>query len=221
MSMMETAVPTDKKIFSKRLRLPAKIISYLFHPTFMPTIMSVVIIYLCRNQFAAVDRAARVQWVGNIALNTIFFPIVLVLLLKALNFISSIQLHDRKERIIPLIGTMVFYFWAAHTISEIAAPLVLRVLMLGAFWGIILLFLVNIFTKISMHTTAAGGAIGVLIVLMMISSINVSLPFLLVLFFAGVVGTARLVLQAHRPVELWLGYGVGLIVQLAAYMYLK
>ncbi len=219
--MQEIRIPTSQPLYYKRWRLPAKVISYVFHPTFMPTAMALVIMYLCRAQFAAVEKAARVQWISNLALNTILFPVITVLLLKALHFISSIHLRDKKERIVPLMATMIFYFWTYWIFKNIEAPLALRVLLLGAFWGIILLFLVNIFTKISMHTAAAGGAVGIMIVLLFISQVNLTIPFLLVLLVAGLIGSARLVLLAHRPVELWLGYGLGVAAQLLAYLYLS
>jgi hypothetical protein len=205
----------------KGLRLPAKIISYVFHPVFMPLTMAVVVSILNSSAFAAIDQKQRMQWFGNLALNTVFFPIVTVLLIKAVGFMESIQMRTMKDRIIPLIGTMIFYFWAYLIFKNIQAPLVLRVLLLGSFWGIVAVFMVNIFMKISMHTSAAGGALGILIVLMMVSHINLFLPFLLVLLVAGLIGTARMVLQAHRPVEIWAGYVIGIIVQMAAYFYLR
>ena len=55
----------------------------------------------------------------------------------------------------------------------------------------------------------------------MISHINLFLPLLLALLLGGIIGTARMVLQAHKPSEVWLGYLVGVLVQVAAYWYLK
>lgn len=206
----------------KGLRTPAKIVSYLFHPLFMPLVMAVVISLLDKTGFAGLTMQQRNQLFGNIALNTIFFPLVCALLLKALGFIESIQMHTAKDRIIPLIATMAFYFWCYLIMKNLPfTPMLLKVLMLGSFWGIIVIFIANIFIKISMHTAAAGGALGLVIVLMMISHISLFLPLLLALLVGGIVGTARMVLQAHKPSEVWLGYFAGVLVQLAAYWYLK
>ncbi len=205
----------------KGLRIPAKIVSYVFHPVFMPIVMAIAVTYINRQDFAAVDKAQRYQLWGNIALNTVFFPIVTSLLLKATGFIKSIQMHDSKDRIIPLIATMIFYFWTYLIMKNLSAPLILRVLSLGCFWGIIVVFIVNIFMKISMHTAASGGAIGLILVLMMYSHTNLFFILLATLLVAGIVGTARMVLYAHKPVEIWLGYFSGILVQLAAYLYLK
>jgi hypothetical protein len=204
----------------KGLRVPAKIVSYFFHPVFMPTIIAIVVYFLNPLEFVAVDKAQRTQILGNIALNTMFFPLVSTLLIKAVGFIESVQMRTSKDRIIPLIVTMAFYFWAYLIMKNISAPMIIKILTLGAFWGIIAVFITNIFMKISMHAAAAGGALGLLIVLMMKSHTDMFLPFLLALLIAGIIGTARLILYAHKPVEIWIGYVVGVLTMLGAYLYL-
>lgn len=218
---MQTKFPIPDLAAHKGLHLPAKIISYLFHPMFMPTVMAVVISYLNKSAFVGLTAPQRGQFLGNIILNTIFFPLICTLLLKALGFIDSIQLKTNKDRIIPLIATMAFYFWCYMVVKNLAAPLSLKVLILGAYWGVILVFLANIFIKVSMHTAAAGGAMGIVIVLMMIGNYDLMIPLLITLLIGGIIGTARMVLQAHKPGEIWLGYLLGVLVQLGAYLYLK
>lgn len=205
----------------KGLRFPSKVISYLFHPLFMPFITAVVVMFLNKFSFVGLGDPFKKQILANIALNTIFFPLVCTLLLKALGFIESIQMYTNKDRIIPLIATMIFYFWSYLIMKNLQVPLSLRVLTLGFFWGIIVVFMANIFIKISMHTAAAGGLLGMIIVVMMIGHINLILPFLIVLLLGGIIGTARMVLKAHKPGEVWLGYFAGIVVQLAAYWWLK
>ncbi len=128
-----------------------------------------------------------------------------------------------KERIIPLLSTMIFYFWISHVFNSMAGvvPLPLKVLLLGNFWGIILVFLVNIFTRISMHTSAAGGMIGILIVMQIVGNANMIIPIFIALVLAGIIGTARMILGAHQRGDVWLGYIIGIVVQLAAYLYTK
>lgn len=218
---MQTKFPITDLSAHKGLQLPAKVISYLFHPMFMPIVMAVIISYLNKSEFVAISPAQRGSLLINIGMNTIFFPLITTLLLKALGFIESIQLRNSKERIIPLIATMIFYFWNYWSIKHMTAPLSLNVLMLGAYLGVIAVFMANIFLKVSMHTAAAGGAIGIVIVLMMIGNYNLLIPLLLTMLIGGIIGTARMVLQAHRPGEIWLGYLIGVLVQLGAYWYLK
>ena len=207
---------------SKFLRVLARIASYVFHPVFMPTVMTLALYMLAPVSFAGIDVAGLKLWLLRIGLSTLFFPLFTVVLLKGLGFIQSIHLYTPKDRIIPLIATMIFYFWAEHIAANIPnTPLILRVLLLGSYWGIVLMFLINIFFKISMHTTAAGGMIGILIVLMIVSTVNMVIPLFLALAIAGIIGTARMLLGAHKIWEVWLGYILGALVMLGAYLYLK
>lgn len=204
------------------LRVLSNIVSYIFHPVFMPLGMALVLHLLSPVSFTGVPPKQLTMWFLSIGLTTLFFPLFTIILLKGLNFIDSIHLRTAKERIIPLIATMIYYFWVTHVFNNIGnVPLILRVLMLGNFWGVIAVFMINIFTKISLHTTAAGGMIGIIIVLMMISPVNLVLPFFGAIIIAGMVGTARSVLGAHYPGDIWLGYIIGILVQLGAYWYLK
>jgi hypothetical protein len=182
--------------------------------------MALLLYTLSPTSFTGVSSADYGKWLGIIAINTLIFPLITTLLLKGVGFIQSIHMHDAKDRIIPLIASMVFYFWGYHVFSNIASPFILKVLLLGGFWGVIVLFMVNIFVKVSMHTMAAGGALGLIIALMIVNPVSMLLPFFLFIIVAGIIGTARMLLGAHRPFEIWAGYVLGILTQLAAYWYL-
>jgi hypothetical protein len=220
-TMNEFAEITTEKAGAAKQSGPlfAKVVSYIFHPVFMPFLMTLVLYYTNKPSFITL---ANMQpfWLGAIALNTIFFPLVATLLMKKLGFIQSIFMEEPKDRIIPLLATMIFYFWAYQVVKVGAAPFELRVLFLGSFYGIIATFMINIFYKVSMHAVAAGGAIGILCVQMINGAINMLMPLLAAIVVAGLVGTARLLLKAHKPFEIWLGYIAGILVQLAAMWYL-
>lgn len=219
--MENTSTEKTQKDQPKILRFLAIIVSYIFHPVFMPTLMAIILYKLAPTSFSGVTDSNIGMIFFRIAYLTAFYSILTVLLLKGLGFIENIQLKTARERTVPLMATMIFYFWAYWVFKNINAPFILRVLLLGSFWGIILVFLINIFVKISLHTAAAGGMLGILIVLMLISPVNMVLPFFVILLIAGIIGTARMILGSHNNFEIWIGYLVGIIVQLAAYLYLS
>lgn len=217
---MEPTVITDtSKPHPIGLRIFAKVISYIFHPALMPTLMMLVFFRLLPASFAS-STPTFMRFFLPVFVCTAFLPIVGTLLTRGVGFIESIHMHNSKDRIIPLIISMTCYFWINHVMDNLHAPLIVHTLTLGAFWGIIAIFMINIFFKISMHTVAAGGVLGLFIVLIIISSVNLILPFFIALVFAGLVGTARMILRAHTNAEIWLGYIVGIMVQLGAYWYL-
>lgn len=226
-NMEESAVfaprtPVEKPVSNKPkwMQVLATIISYVFHPVFMPTIMAVALYLFSPVSFKGMEPGILKLRLASIIVSTVFFPLLSVLLMKALGFIQSIHMRDSRDRIIPLIATMIFYFWIQMVFSGLkGTPPILKILLLGCFWSVIALFMLNIFFKISMHTTAAGGMIGIMLVLLFTSPVNLMTPLFVALIIAGLIGTARLVLNEHRPGEIWFGYFVGIAVQLGAWLY--
>lgn len=210
---------------SSFLKTLANIVSYVFHPAFLPAVMTVVLYKLAPQSFAGFNILDFSKYpfplIAPIVLSTVFFPLLSVVLMKALGFIESIKMENPKDRIIPLIATMTFYFWTYNVMSNTNAPFLLRVLLLASFWSVIAIFMINIFFKISMHTTAAGGAVAMIVALMLYSPVNMVLALFITIIIAGIIGTARLILSAHNQSQVWLGYIVGFAVQMVAYWYLK
>lgn len=190
----------------------------------MPLIMAYTLTLLSPVSFAGITPKQQGILLLNVIISAVLFPLFSIGLMKPLGFITSYHMPTAKERTIPLMVTMVFYFWVSHVFNSMTAvpvPLILKVLMLGNFWGVIVLFIINIFTKISMHTAAAGGMLGIIIVLMISSPVNMVVPFFVALVIAGIIGTARLILGAHQRGDIWLGYLIGIAVQVGAYYYMK
>ena len=214
--------------FTRTLRALATLVSFVFHPVFMPVVMILLVYKLAPINFAGIPIGNIVQegslanLLFTVALATVFFPLLAVFLMKKLDLIKSIEMHELKDRILPLIAIMIFYFWLNHVMGNrpVQPPIVVRLLILGSFWSVIALFMASIFFKISMHATAAGGMLGLFIVLLFINPIDMRVPLFIAMILAGVIGTARLLLGAHRPGEVWAGYALGLAVQTAAYFYL-
>jgi hypothetical protein len=205
---------------NKALKIVANIISVLLHPVFMPIISCSFLFYLMPQSFEEVKAKVISGWAGMIIINTIIFPIILILLLKGLGFIKSIYLRDVKERVIPLIGIMVFYFWPYLVAKNVAVPDAARILLLGNFWGIVVVFIITIFFKISMHTSGVGSLLGFVFVLMLLAQSFFLFHLLLALLMAILIIWARYYSGAHRAKELWLGILVGIVAQFGAYLYL-
>lgn len=200
----------------------AKVVSYVFHPVLMPLVMAYVIYMLMPATFATLSDKQTGLWFMSIGVTAVFFPIFSILLLKPLGFIESFHFDTAKERTIPLMIAMIFYFWVSHVFNNVPnSPFLLRVLLLGNFWSIIVIFIINIFTKISLHTTAAGGMLGIIFIMTAITPVNMDIPLMIAILISGIIGTARLILGAHQRGDVWLGYILGIITQVAAFIYLK
>lgn len=159
-------------------------------------------------------------------------PSVSVFLMKQLGFVSSMSLHSKNERIAPIIVTAIFYLWLmANTEGSNIFPSIYSRFLLGSIISIFILLIFNSFTKVSLHTAGIGGILTmVLISVLNYSGHEIHLAFIdgyktisklplisIFVILAGLIGTARLALNAHTPDEIYLGYIIGSISILAGY----
>ena len=150
----------------------------------------------------------------------VLLPLFGLLIMRGLNMISSIKLEQRQERIAPYIVIGLAYLVCyMHLNAYTAAPLVVKLYVLGATIGIAMAFFVNLFAKISIHSVGMGGWVAfTLLALLNTNNLGENDVFILplVIFIAGLVGTARRLLAAHQPQELYLGYFIGFFAQFLA-----
>jgi membrane-associated phospholipid phosphatase len=69
--------------------------------------------------------------------------------------------------------------------------------------------------KISMHMTGIGGLCGSLLLCSIIWPIDIRWMLAAVFLIAGIIGSSRLILNAHTPAQVSAGFFAGLLPQLA------
>ncbi|GAA0532025.1 hypothetical protein [Chitinophaga japonensis] len=213
----------EQPLFSPAVRTVAQVISYLLHPLFIPTIITFLTVHALPEYFVNFKqdsiRFPYDKLYFRVISISLFFPLLTVMLSRALRFIDSFYLRTQRDRIIPYVASIIYYFWAFYTfIREGVSPAFYNAFFLGIFLAVIIAFIANIFIKISMHTIGWGGVIGFLLALMGGMQMNVTIPLVITFFVAGLVATARLVLSAHSSAEIYAGFGVGILSQLIAYL---
>ncbi|RBL93584.1 hypothetical protein [Chitinophaga flava] len=225
--MQEHAVPerniTNQEwpVFPPVARSAAQVISYITHPLFIPTLVTFLILQSIPEYMVAFKpqsmRFAFDMLYFRVGIITVLFPLLTVLLAKQLGFIPSIYMKTQRERIIPYVAIIIYYFWAFYTfLQEGRAPRFYSAFFLGSFLAISISFVTNTFMKTSMHSIGWGGVIGFLLSLMWGMHMNVSVPLVITFLVTGIVATARMVLHAHSPAEIYTGIFIGIITQLAA-----
>jgi hypothetical protein len=204
------------------LRIIAYIFSVVFHPVFIPVIATWYLAFLQPGYFTGMPTHDKTMILVRVASNTIFFPVLTVLLLKAVGFIKSIFLKTQRERIIPYIATNLFYFWMYLVFKNHAeVPLILTSFVFGIFLASSLALLANIYFKISMHALGVGALSG-LILLIIFSGLSyaVFLPAMIVFIITGIVCTSRLIVSDHTPFDIYSGLLIGILSQMIAYIFL-
>lgn len=204
------------------VRIFAHLFSYIFHPLFIPLYVTYFLAYIHPSYFVGFGNSGKARLMLLVGLNAVAFPLITVLLLKGLGFIQSIFLRTQRDRIIPYIASMTFYFWAQYVLREQPAiPRILVGFMFGVFISSSMALIANIYNKISMHAIGMGGLIGIFLVIMQQDTMLMTWPLSMVILIGGIVCTARMIVSDHRPKEIYSGLFVGLVCQfLGAVMYL-
>lgn len=200
--------------YSSITRFFAHVFSYIFHPLFIPLYVTWFLAFVHPSYFSGFSVLGKKKLLLLITINAFLFPVITVLLLKALGFIDSIFLKTQKDRIIPYIASGTFFFWTQYVLREQSyVPKILVAFMFGVFISSSAALIANIYCKISMHAIAMGGLIGLFIVIMQQNTMLMTWPLSLVILLAGMVCTSRMIVSDHRPKEIYMGLLVGLICQ--------
>lgn len=206
----------QKVSFHPAMRVAARVISYVFHPLFIPVYISWFLMYISPvfPAFSAVDKGLLL--IRFLVMYTVF-PLVTVLLAKGLGFIQSIYLKTQKDRIIPYVACGVYYFWMWYVLrNQPQFPSYLIMLSLAIFLSSSIALIANSFMKVSMHAISQGVMICFILLVAFRTDINFG-PYIAIAFLiAGMVATARLINDDHHPVEVYAGLIIGIVGQLIA-----
>lgn len=220
MQITETATPHGAT--SPTLRFIAKLVSYIFHPLFVPTYIFIFLMYQVPYEFAGISEFQLQLRLFSTFWLTAFFPAFGVFLLWRLRFSESIFLRTQKERIVPYVITMIFYWWMyflSRNPKFSDQPAVLTFFYLGIFISTSVGLVLNNFFKISLHGMGAGGAVAAIILFAMYYHMPLGAAISIATVLAGIVCTARFLVSDHTNKEIYTGLLVGAGCQLVAYWF--
>ena len=211
----------EQTALDRSQRLPVKIFagffSYSFHPVFIPLYVTLFLLYIHPSAFSGFSAIEKKQTILIVCLNIVFFPLISVLLLKALGFIDSMYLRTQKDRIIPYIASGIFFFWAYIVFKQQAHyPILLTSYILGIFLASSVALIANIYFKISMHGIGLGGWLGFFLVIINSNTMLMTWPLCIVLLITGFVCTSRLLTGSHQQRDIYAGLVLGIGTQIAA-----
>jgi len=206
----------------KGLVLFCRIASFLFHPLFMTPAAAVILYKFAPGNFSGNSFPLFRNWFGELLVFTILFPLLSILIFKISGLISNARMHLPRDRVLPLIATMVFYLLAYILLTpKYHVPILFKSMLLGSTASIFLIFAINFFYKVSIHTAAVAILPGITMVIMLNNNNVPGWVFLTAVGIACLVGTIRWLLGAHTLGQILLGYVVGTLFQLVFYFCLN
>lgn len=190
----------------------AKIISYIFHPVFLPS-YSLLLLFNLKLYFSfGLTLKSQITLLAFVIVTTVIFPLLIIFMLKKHGLISAVEMGTREDRRLPYVLTSIFYFITYNMFQHLQLPGIYSGYMLGATIILITAIIINFWWKISTHLLGIGGIFGMTAGL----SVNLAADLLFLLmtaaFIAGLVGSARLKTDAHKPSEVYAGFIIGSVI---------
>lgn len=205
------------------LRIFFKFISYIFHPLLLPTYGTALFVWANPSITPVPTEEGDIirtpmHLIISIFVNTFLMPSVAILMMKKLDFIKSLEMEDKQDRIIPFIATMIFYIWAFLAVKDHFSymPKIFSAFILGTLISVFISFFINLFEKLSIHMVGVSGWMTATMMMMMSSEKSMLMSFIGVIVICGLVATARLYLKAHTVRELYIGFLMGIAGQMIA-----
>ncbi|MBL7889208.1 MAG: phosphatase PAP2 family protein [Bacteroidia bacterium] len=199
----------------------AKFISYVFHPLLMPTYGFLALLFTKNYISTFTPLVLKIFLVGVTFVFTFIMPAINALILLRLKRIKSLEMENSEERYVPYISTALFYFslyYLFHTAGDF--PSIFKLLILGAAISILLTLIINLKWKISAHAIGIGGTVAAIIGISFRLMIDLQLIAIISILVAGLVGFARLKLNAHTPAQVYTGFLLGFLVEFTLMLFL-
>ncbi|MFM2015847.1 MAG: hypothetical protein RIQ51_1337 [Bacteroidota bacterium] len=186
----------------KIVKYIANLLSYVLHPLFIPTYFFLFLMQVLPFEFVGISDWQLKMRLFSVAWLTAFFPAFAVFLLWRLKLSDSIFLRTQKERIIPYVITMFFYWWMYYLSRNFTdQPIALKFFYLGIFVASAIGMTVNNFMKVSLHAMGIAGLTTAVILVSVFYPVNNAVWVLLAVLLTALVISARLVVSDHTKKE--------------------
>src|SRR5690606_34994874 len=116
-----------------------------------------------------------------------------------------------KERRLPYLITVGFYFLTYYLLKNAQLPNIYLLMLLGATLSVMLSLIINLSWKISAHLVGMGGLVGGILGLSIRLGMNLIYPLAISILLTGLIGYARLRLSSHSPAQVYIGFLVGFL----------
>ena len=201
----------------------AQIISVIFQPLLMPTILFAILLTYTPTLMGAFPPEVRWRLLVVISLLTFGIPVVSLLIFRSTKWISDLSLTNRKERFVPFLFILSFYAVSTYLMVTNLSQIILLVNMIYLTMGLLVAsIIITLFWKISIHSAAIAATSGFLCVLeFLYPNSGLFLPMLISLVCTGATMTARLQLRVHTLAQVVAGASLGFAVSIIGMLMLN
>lgn len=176
----------------------ASVISLIFNPAVTAAFTFLILLYPLQSIQTFLMLMATCVTFGTM------IPLVMMLQLTKSGVISDFNVSERKQRTRPFLGAAASYFAGGGVLLLMRAPTIITALMLCYAGNTIIMLLITLRWKISIHASGVAGPTTALVY-----SLGVFAAVFYILLIP--VGWARMRLRAHTPWQILAGASVTVI----------
>ena len=195
---------------SAKPHILAQVISDFFSPLLIPTYGMAMAMWL--TSLRALPERSRFLATLLIAMITGLLPLLAIATMRRTGAVSDNSISDRRQRPLPMAIVMACYIGAGYFLACAHAPLWLQMFFYGASLAVLIALGITLYWKISAHTTAMGGLVGMLLWFAVggIADVNAMVLLSLGIICAGAVATSRIALGRHTLWQVIAGFFLGI-----------
>ncbi|NNC69482.1 MAG: hypothetical protein HKN90_01520 [Flavobacteriaceae bacterium] len=190
-------------------------ISYIFHPILFSTIASFLYFIVIPRHIA--DENERIV-LAIVFISTYIIPVLLVFFLKRFGLIVDYHLKTIGERKFPVLFMALLFFLLGKLLLDPGFVDLLAFSFFGCGIGLIMVYLLfPLKIKASLHTLSISGLIAFICIMSYQYELNLLILIISLFMLFGIIAVSRLKLDAHKNIEVYIGFLIGCISQLTAY----
>lgn len=190
----------------------ARVISAIFTPFSIPFLAFLILFLFSYLRIMPIQYKLIV--LGVVYCFTILMPTLTIFLFRKINGFSPEDLGERKRRFMPFLLTITSYVFCLVMMHRLNILWYMTGIILAALIMMVICIVVNLKWKLSEHMAGVGAIVGGLVSFSALFGYNPVWWLCLFILIAGVLGTARIILQHHTLGEVLVGFAVGLICSL-------
>ncbi|RHL04189.1 MULTISPECIES: hypothetical protein [Bacteroides] len=190
----------------------ARVISAIFTPFSIPFLAFLILFLFSYLRIMPIQYKLIV--LGVVYCFTILMPTLTIFLFRKINGFSPEDLGERKRRFMPFLLTITSYVFCLVMMHRLNIPWYMTGIILAALIMMVICIVVNLKWKLSEHMAGVGAIVGGLVSFSALFGYNPVWWLCLFILIAGVLGTARIILQHHTLGEVLVGFAVGLVCSL-------
>lgn len=187
----------------------SRIISVLFHPLLIPT-WGFLLLSSSGFYFSLLPWSMKRYLLMVVVGSTCLLPAI------GLGILSLNPKPEREvrssDRILPLLFSGIFYYLGYMLLEKVPVFPVFNLFIIAAILVQMALIVTSLRWNLSIHAAAIGALIGGIMGISFRLQENPVLILSFLILVAGMIGTARLILQKHTPGEIYAGFLIGFLI---------